>query len=342
MTWTYSVQDALGIRAIGDIYTDIYSGVMAPELRHLRYLLAVAEHGSFTRAAEELRISQPTLSQQVKQLERTVGAQLLDRTGRRVRLTDAGETYAHHARRALRDLAAAERAVLDVADLSRGALRLAMTPTFTAYLIGPLIAAMHTRHPHITLDVTEMTQDRIETALLADELDLGIAFAGGHLPGITGETLFTETLSLVVGAEGPGAPRTLPVGDMAERPLALLSPDFATRGHIDAYFARHGVTPRIRVEANSLQALTEIVRRTPIATVLPDAITDEHPHLVPIPLEPALPARTVTLLRRANGYRTAAARAFTRLTRDLVRERGYAPPSGAEGPDQGTPERVRE
>ncbi|GAA3079124.1 hypothetical protein GCM10020000_75930 [Streptomyces olivoverticillatus] len=151
---------------------------MALELRHLRYLLAVAEHANFTRAAEDLHISQPTLSQQIKQLERAVGAQLLDRTGRTVRLTDAGETYVHYARRALRDLAAAERAVLDVADLSLGHLRLALTPTFTAYLVGPLAAELHTRHPGITLDVREMTQDRIEAGLLADEVDLGIAFHG--------------------------------------------------------------------------------------------------------------------------------------------------------------------
>ncbi|MGY5138680.1 LysR family transcriptional regulator, partial [Streptomyces nigrescens] len=141
------------------------------ELRHLRYLLAVADHGNFTRAAEALHISQPTLSQQIKQLERTVGAQLLDRTGRTVRLTDAGETYVHHARRALRELAAAKRAVLDVADLSRGHLRLALTPTFTAYLIGPLVAELHSRHPHITLNVREMPQDHIESGLLADEID---------------------------------------------------------------------------------------------------------------------------------------------------------------------------
>ncbi|MFD7012824.1 transcriptional regulator CynR [Streptomyces sp. NPDC059161] len=297
---------------------------MAPELRHLRYLLAVAEQGSFTRAAEELRVSQPTLSQQVKQLERAVGAQLLDRTGRSVRLTDAGETYAHYARRALRDLAAAERAVLDVADLSRGSLRLAVTPTFTAYLVGSLVAELHARHPAITLDVRELAQDRIEAALLADELDLGIAFHGPHLPGIEATALFTETLKLVVGASGAGA-RVLPVRDLTEHQLALLSGDFATRGHIDDYLARHRVTPRIAIEANSIQALTEIVRRTPLATVLPDAVTHDHPHLVPVALEPPLPARTVVLLRRESAYRSAAAREFTRLTAELVRARGYAP-----------------
>ncbi|MFE9570992.1 transcriptional regulator CynR [Streptomyces sp. NPDC006692] len=297
---------------------------MAPELRHLRYLLAVAEQGSFTRAAEELRVSQPTLSQQVKQLERAVGAQLLDRTGRSVRLTDAGETYAHYARRALRDLAAAERAVLDVADLSRGSLRLAVTPTFTAYLVGPLVAELHARHPAITLDVRELAQDRIEAALLGDELDLGIAFHGPHLPGIEATGLFTETLGLVVGASDAGA-RVLPVPDLAGRQLALLSGDFSTRGHIDDYLARHRVTPRIAIEANSVQALTEIVRRTPLATVLPDAVTHDHPHLVPVALEPPLPARTVVLLRRESAYRSAAAREFTRLTAELVRARGYAP-----------------
>ncbi|MGW2229999.1 transcriptional regulator CynR [Streptomyces formicae] len=300
---------------------------MAPELRHLRYLLAVAEHASFTYAAEELRVSQPTLSQQIKQLERTVGAQLLDRTGRAVRLTDAGSAYAHYARRALQDLAAAERALGEVADLSRGTLRLATTPTFTAYLVGPLAARLHERHPGIALDVRERSQDDIESGLLADELDLGIAFDGPrpHRAGVTGTDLFTETLGLVVGDAHPhaGRARPLPVRELADCPLALLSPGFATRDHIDAHFARHRVQPRIAVQADSISALTEIVRRTPLATVLPDALTRDHPHLHPVPLSPALPARTVTLLRRENAYETAAARAFTELARgwahDLAR-----------------------
>lgn len=288
---------------------------MQPELRHLRYLLAVAEHANFTRAAEELRIAQPTLSQQIKQLEKALGAQLLDRTGRTVRLTDAGETYARYARRALRDLAAGERAVLDVHDLSRGHLRLAVTPTFTAYLTGPLVAGFHTRHPGISVEVRELPQDRIEAELLADRLDLGIAFHGEHLPGVEATELFTETLGLVVGPDHPFAGRTEPVpaGDLNDHHLALLSRDFATRLHIDAYVSEHRVRPRIAVEADSVSALTEIVRRTALATVLPDAVTRDHPWLSPVPLSPALPSRAVALLRRAAGYRSAAAGAFAEL-----------------------------
>lgn len=285
------------------------------ELRHVRYLLAVADHGNFTRAAEALHISQPTLSQQIKQLERLLGVQLLDRSGRTVRLTDAGQVYAEHARNALRDLEAGERAVHDVQDLSRGHLRVAMTPTITAYLIGPLMDRFHRAHPDVTVAVTETTQDRLEEDLLADAIDLGIAFEGDHAVGIDGTALYTEDLSLVVGAGHPLAGRSdpLPIQDLAVAPLALLSRDFATRVYIDRHLAESGVTPRITIEANSISALVEFTRRGVLGTVLPDAIAHAHPELRPVPLAPALPSRTVELLRRGTAYHSAAARAFTTI-----------------------------
>src|SRR5215475_3364926 len=108
-------------------------------LRHVRYFLAVADAGNFTRAAETLHVSQPTLSQQIRQLEETLDAPLFDRSGRTVRLTDAGEAYHVYARRAMQDLEAGRRAIHDVGELTRGNLRLAMTPTFTPYLFCRLI-----------------------------------------------------------------------------------------------------------------------------------------------------------------------------------------------------------
>ncbi|MGW0178297.1 transcriptional regulator CynR [Nocardia sp. NPDC003345] len=288
------------------------------ELRHLRYLLAVVDHGNFTRAAETLHISQPTLSQQIKQLERSLGVQLLDRSGRTVRLTDAGEAYTHHARLALRDLDAAEHAVHDVRDLSRGHLRIALTPSFTSYLIGPLVHRFRSVYPGVTLTVRESTQDRIEADLMADRIDLGIAFAGNHSPGIEHTALFTEELVLVAGSGHPlaAAAPPLPADRLIGESLGLLTADFATRRHIDRYFADCEITPEVAVEANSISALLEFVRRGSLVTVLPDAITAGRADLRPIPLAPALPSRTVVLLRRRTAYHSAAARAFAEFARD--------------------------
>lgn len=299
------------------------------ELRHIKYLLAVADHQNFTRAAEALHVSQPTLSQQIKQLEHSLGVELFDRSGRTVRLTDAGSAYVHHARLALRDLQAAERAVHDVRDLSRGNLRIAMTPTFTAYLVGPLVHRFHAAYPGIKVTVLETNQDRMEADLLADRLDLGIGFAGTHAAGIDARTLFTETLGLVVGSGHPlGTTRApVPVAELAGAPLGLLSSDFATRTHVDDYFVKCQVPPNIAMESNSISALLELVRRDVVATVLPDAITSDYAELHPVPLEPPLPTRTVQLLQRAGVYRSAAAQAFTGTVDAVVTERRY--PSGS-------------
>lgn len=285
------------------------------ELRHLRYLLAVADHGNFTRAAEALHVSQPTLSQQIKQLERELGTTLLDRSGRTVRLTDAGEAYAGHGRLALQGLDAARRAVDDVQDLTRGHLRIAMTPTITAYLIGPLVRRFHAQYPGVILTVIETTQDLIESDLLDDRIDLGIAFTGHHTAGVTATALFVETLSLVVGTAHPHHPdvTTFAIGDLPTQPLALLSRDFATRNYIDAFFAAHHVAPHIAIEANSISALIEFVRLGTLATVLPDAITQAQTDLHPIRPDPPLPSREVVLLHRSAGYQSAAARAFSSI-----------------------------
>lgn len=289
-------------------------------LRHIRYLLAVAEHRNFTRAAEALHVSQPTLSQQIKQLEDSLDAPLFDRSGRCVRLTDAGEAYVRYARQALQDLQAAKQAMHDVQDLSRGSLRLAMTPTFTAYLIGPLLTRFNSLYPAITLNVEEMTQDRIEAALAEDQLDIGIGFSGEHLADIEPQALFAETLSLVVSDAHPGfiGQQSLTAHELGEQTLVLLSSDFATRQHIDRYCREQNIAPRIAIEANSISAIIEIVRHSQLATILPQTIAREQTGLQSLALDPELLQRTVALLSRKGAYRSAACGAFV----ELVEQRG--------------------
>ncbi|WP_103807292.1 transcriptional regulator CynR [Burkholderia pseudomallei] len=266
-------------------------------LRHIRYFLAVAEQGNFTRAAESLHVSQPTLSQQIRQLEGVLGVQLFDRSARAVRLTEFGTAYARHARAALQQLEAGRRAVHDVENLQSGSLRLAMTPTFSAYLIGWLIDGFNARYPNLKLTIREMPQEQIEPLLADDELDVGIAFDATQSPEIETMPLWIETLALVVGRDHRHARRRKPLSpdEAAGEPLILLSRAFATRGKVDQYFHRNGVTPRVGGR---------------IATVLPSAIAERRDDLCAIRLDPPLPQRTAALLMRKGGYRSAAMRAF--------------------------------
>lgn len=284
-------------------------------LRHIRYFLAVAEQGNFTRAAEALHVSQPTLSQQIKQLEENLGTPLFDRSGRTVRLTDAGMAWMRYARLALQDLEAGTRAIHDVATLERGNLRLAMTPTFTAYLVGPVIDAFYRQYPGVSVSIHEMTQDRIEALLAEDRLDVGIAFSQAQSVDIVAEELFTESLNMMVGAQHPLVQQREPLSAQVfeQQPLVLLSEDFATRQFIDDYCRRQGIRPRVAMEANAIGAIIEIVRRGQLATLLPAAVAQENLQLHPVRLTDVMPARRAVLLQRKDAYRSAASRAFIKV-----------------------------
>ena len=283
-------------------------------LRHIKYFLAVAEHQSFTRAAVSLYVSQPALSQQIKQLEESLETILFDRSGRQVKLTHAGEVYARYAHKALQDLEEGRRALHDVQNLSRGALRIAITPTFTTYLIGPLIKTFHNLYPNITLSIQEMSQEQMEKQLLDDEFDVGIAFAEVHSAEIETQTLLVETLALVVNKDHPLARhQTIDLQTLSEQSLVLLSHEFVTRGQIEHYCRQHSIKPQVLMEANSLSAVLEIIHHTQLTTLLPSNIVSNRDELIAIALAPSLLQRTAVLLQRKGAYQNAATKAFIHL-----------------------------
>jgi len=284
------------------------------QLRQFRYLIAVAEHGNFTRAAEALHVSQPALSQQVQQIEERLGAELFDRSGRTIVLTDLGHAYLAHVRRALHELECGRRAMVDVRDLSKGLVRLALTPTFMAYIAGPLVTQFHARFPGVRVVLREMPMDTVAAAVLADEVDLGIAFSLERSYDIECIPLFLEKLCLVVASSHPCAQaRVLSAAEVAQMELGLLTSDFVTRTYIDHYFRDQSLEPDILIEANTINTLIEIVKLSNVATILPDAICAQVPGLHNIALDPAPTPRVAMLMRRKDQYISIAARAFMEM-----------------------------
>lgn len=287
-------------------------------LRHIRYFKAVVDQGGFTRAAQMLHVSQPALSQQIKELEQSLGAQLLDRSGRQVRPTDVGAVYLRYVSHVLEQLDEAARAVRDVEDLSTGSLRLGVTPSVAAYLVGPLLQRFRSAYPRITLSIRVAAQEEeIEPALRNDELDLGIGF--GDLPAedIEATLLHKERLALLVGKQYPLASKAVvTAAEVAAMPLALLDASFSTRRVVDRYFKGRRLRPTVAVEANSLLALMQVIRHTGLATILPENIADAE--LAAVKFRPELELRYAALLQRRGGYRSAAVRAFIAIAHEVT------------------------
>jgi LysR family transcriptional regulator, cyn operon transcriptional activator len=284
--------------------------------RSIRYLFAVAEHHSFTRAAEVLHVSQPTLSQQIRLLEEALDVQLLDRSGRNVRLTDAGEVYLRHARRALVELEAGTRAIHEVQDLSRGSLRVGMTP-ITEYLTTKLLENFVISHPGIVMSAVEMPQDDIEASVAEDKIDVGIVFTDtlaseARSSEIDKHILFVETLNLAVGNAHHLAGRNVPLSgsELERESLVMLSTNFALRRHFDLYCLEYGITPHIAVETNSLNMIVQTVALGRLVTVLPSSIANSQPGLFSVPLLPELPHHTIALICHKGSYKSAACAAF--------------------------------
>lgn len=283
-------------------------------LRHARYLVAIADHGSFTRAAAELHVSQPALSQQIRQLEEMLGARLLDRTGRIVRPTDAGQAYIRHARRALREFEAGRRAIHDVENLESGALRLAFTPTFTTYLVGPLVRQFHRLHPGVGISVNVLAQAEMEAALSEDAIDLGVAFGAVESDDIVVRPLYEEHLRLLVGEGHPAFSHTeLAASGLDGMHLAMLDTTFVARTVIDRYLNTAAAYPHIAIESNSITCILAVLQGGGLATIMPQAAASEITGLKAIQLLPPIPSRTVSLLQRDGAYRTAASRAFVEM-----------------------------
>ncbi|MCU1679195.1 MAG: transcriptional regulator, LysR family, partial [Frankiales bacterium] len=168
------------------------------ELRQLRSFAALAEEQHFTRAAKRLHIAQPALSQQIAKLEREVGVPLVDRTTRRVALTEAGELLLAHARRMLSEEALALAELDELAGLRRGHLNIGAAPAMGPVDLAPLLVDFHRRHPAVELTVREALTVELNAAIHDDELDVAFVTSVADDTGLERYELASEDLVCIM------------------------------------------------------------------------------------------------------------------------------------------------
>jgi len=286
------------------------------ELRHLRYLAAIAQEANFTRAAEKLFVSQSALSQQIQSLEREVGTVLLDRSHRGVRLTAAGEILYQHAQRIFQELEQARTAIHELEGVQRGELHIGVVQTVNDYLMPLVAAAFAERHPQIKLFVDEVPTDEIEARLEQGELQVGLGFAPSSMSGIEALPILEENLVLIVRDDHPLAQKTsTTVTSLDQLPMVMLSNTYCTRRLWEENARLGHAQPQVVMEMNTVSSILAVVERTGLATVLPAfTLASRSPErLVAVALTEPTPSRQVGLLWRRENYLCSASRRFLEI-----------------------------
>lgn len=248
------------------------------ELHQLEYFVAVAEEASFTRAAARVHVAQPGVSAQVRRLESELGQRLLDRSGRAVRLTDAGTAVLPFARAALSAVANARLAVDELAGLVRGQVTVGMVSGCSIPVMPELLAGFHERYPGVSIALSEDASDRL-TGLLGDgRMDLAlIGSAGPVVAGLQTAVVADEALVAAVSTASPLTARTtLPVEALRDHPLICLPRGTGVRAALDAACGRAGFQPRIVLEATALPMVAQLAGRGLGVAILPASSARAH------------------------------------------------------------------
>jgi DNA-binding transcriptional LysR family regulator len=289
------------------------------ELHQLRYLVAVAELASFTRAAERLHVAQPGVSAQVRLLERELGQPLLDRSGRTVRLTAVGEAVLPHARAALAAVAGVRLAVDELTGLVRGRVAVGTVGSISAFDLPGLLAGFHREHPDVDITLWEAGSDRLLEALRSGAVDVAFISLGSAEPpfGIATEVVADEPLVVAVAAgDALASDGAVALEALRDRPLICLPRGTGVRALLDEACAAAGLRPRIAFEAGDPHVLAALAARGLGAAVLPASVAGVHAGELRTAIlgDPPLRGR-LSLAWRAAGAVSPAARALLRHAR---------------------------
>lgn len=294
------------------------------DLRQLRYLVALAEEGSFTRAAESEHIAQPAVSQQIRRLEDEVGLPLVERTTRRVSLTEAGELLVVRARRIMAELEAAEIELQALSGMFAGHVTLGAMHTMGPVDVSLALALFAERHPNVQLTVREHASEEMAGMLRADELDLAFLSVTERVEshGLGLHQLVSEELVVLLPLEHRLARRKqVRMVQLADEPFISFREGARLRELLMAAGRSANFEPRVTLESNESQRVRRLVSRGLGVAILPrsDAEGPGADVAVAELIEPSL-SRDITLAWREGRRLSPAAAEFLELARETFDE----------------------
>ncbi len=230
------------------------------EMHQLRYMVAVARTGNFSRAAEQSRVAQPSLSQQIMKLEEELGERLFDRRKRETKLTAVGEVFLLRAVRILEEVDAAKREATDAKALPRGVVTMGVLPTIAPYLLPTILPAFAEKFPSVEIVIQEDTTERLLKQLHAYEIDFALASQPIQDGRLEVRALFSEELLLALPpGHALARKRTIGVGDLASERLIVMQTGHCLGDQVLRFCDRRDLHPKISFRSAQLETIQALV-----------------------------------------------------------------------------------
>ncbi|GIX29134.1 LysR substrate-binding domain-containing protein [Pelomicrobium sp. G1] len=229
-------------------------------LRQLRVFESVARHLSFSRAAEELFLSQPAVSMQIKQLENQVGLPLFEQIGKKIYLTEAGKEIYHYSRAVAQQLSDMEHALNELKGLERG--RLAIAVVSTANFFAPqLLARFVQQHPGVQVSLSVVNRETVLRQLAENEIDLAIMGLPPEGLDVRWQPFMENPLVVIAPPSHPlTKEKRIPMKRLAEEVFVIREPGSGTRGAMERFFAEHRVQLKTSMQMGTNEAIKQAVQ----------------------------------------------------------------------------------
>ena len=309
------------------------------DVKQLRVLKAVSDHGSFSAAADALSYSQPAISQQIAALEKRAGTTLVDRGSRGVRLTDAGRALVEHAEVVIARLAAAEAELEAIAGIRGGRVRLASFPTAGASLLPPAVAEFSSRHPEVELSFVEREPEEAAQMLRAAELEIAMVFEYDSVnpteferfyEGLELHPLVDDPMFLALPHDHPLTRKSrVRLQDVADETWIQETGTHSWCGSFhEAVCAKAGFSPRVGFRSDDYNVVQGLIAAGVGISLLPGlALTNVREDIVIRSLGPQAPARRIAAATLAGRYRSPATAAMLDILTEVAAR--FELPSGA-------------
>lgn len=240
------------------------------EIRQLRYFLEVADAGNFSRAAKRLGVSQPAISQQMRDLETGLRAVLFQRRGKRISLTSAGLIFQEHARAILHQMEKSLQEIGREPGEIHGTLRLGIIPYLSGALLPRLLGLFSEQNPGVDLSIQEISSTDIETGLEEGRMDVGLGWVTRHSPNLRYEHLCNDEFMVVVAETHPWARRrAVELAELHRQRLVQLPDTYVMRRMTDEICRNHRIRPRTVAEINSIDIILRSLKPLNAVALMP-------------------------------------------------------------------------